>query len=130
MEELLIKKYLTIEEEAIYYLFNSKGKEEYKIIIRLINSLLYTLNNNESEIDKLKEEKEELKNRLIVMRNYRDKLEKDLFENCENYVVNKETIRKIKKDLQIKCIQCNTDELQKYMDQIEILEELLTEERR
>ena len=42
---------------------------------------------------KLKEENEELKNLIAHKNGYTKKLEKDLFENCNNYVV---TIQKVK----------------------------------
>ena len=44
-------------------------------------------------IKELEEEKDKLKEGLVKRIAYCNELEKDLFENCENYVVNKSKIR-------------------------------------
>ena len=66
--------------------------------------MLYKKNDKLNNIDiirentQLRKENFDLKNRLSWRINYCQELEKDLFENCENYVINKETIKnKIKK---------------------------------
>lgn len=44
-------------------------------------------------VKELEEEKDKLKEGLVKRIAYCNELEKDLFENCENYVVNKSKIR-------------------------------------
>lgn len=52
------------------------------------------------ENTQLRKENFDLKNRLSWRINYCQELEKDLFENCENYVINKETILSLIEKLQ------------------------------
>lgn len=60
----------------------------------------------------LEEEKDKLKERLVERITYCNELEKDLFENCENYVVNKSKIRDKIEELE--------KEKQKYDNEIRI----------
>ena len=46
------------------------------------------------KVKELEKEVEKYKKSLIKRIKYCNELEKDLFENCENYVVNKKTIKK------------------------------------
>lgn len=63
--------------------------EEYSAITQLVTDYLSFKKENE----KLIKENSDLKNRLSWRIGYCQNLEKDLFENCENYVINKETIK-------------------------------------
>ena len=82
-------------------------------------------------IKELEEEKDKLKEGLVKRIAYCNELEKDLFENCENYVVNKSKIRD-------KIEEIENDKDYKYYDMflherdientIQVLKELLEEE--
>ena len=97
-----------------------------KLLITLKNShidgkiiqILYDLNEKEKEKNK------ELK--ILIEQNlkYSHNLEKDLFENCSNYVVSKDKIReKIKEYEGLKEM-----DMQAYEEQVKPLKELLEEE--
>ena len=82
------------------------------------------VNNGDKEIKELRKKVKELeqevekyKKSLIKRIKYCNELEKDLFENCENYVVNKKTIKnrleKTQKSYKESLKQINLKELEK-----------------
>ena len=83
-------------------------------------------------IKELEEEKDKLKEGLVKRITYCNELEKDLFENCENYVVNKSKIRDKIEELEkqrdnVKIFK-NIDEYDRCIGKIQVLKELLEEE--
>ena len=70
-------------EEAINFLIDTDFDPlEYEMGVNAIDTVLIYI--------------KELENHMQRRVAYCNELEKDLFENCENYVVNKDTLRKIK----------------------------------
>ena len=87
--------------------------------------ILNLITDKQKEIDELKEH---IRKRI----EYTQDLEKDLFENCENYVVNKNKIRNLKEKYENKCavLGKHSDNLKWYemgkiFDKAELCEELL-----
>lgn len=106
---------------------------EEEIIIEC-NKLLITLKNSHIDgkiiqilYDLYEQEKEKNKElKILIEQNlkYSHNLEKDLFENCSNYVVSKDKIReKIKEYEGLKEM-----DMQAYEEQVKPLKELLEEE--
>jgi hypothetical protein len=92
---------------------------------------LWALNGLVDLYNKEKEEKEKFKKALGKRITYCNELEKDLFENCSNYVISKDKIRE-----KIEKLEKDYKEINQYGDfiiadtiqpRIEILKELLEE---
>mgnify|MGYP000926969446 CR=1 FL=1 len=83
--DFLSKVDIDYEEYGEYMI----GDISYNAIKQLVTDYLSLKKENE----KLIKENSDLKNRLSWRIGYCQNLEKDLFENCENYVINKETIK-------------------------------------
>lgn len=118
IEEYKNKEYLDVVREKVYANEESRRKDE---LIKKQQKEIEEQNKEINEKDKL----------LKFSRNYINKLEQDLFENANNYVVSKEAIREKIEKLKDK-EQEFTDDQGYWGDssiqhKIEILEELLGE---
>lgn len=87
-------------------------------------------------IEKLQKENEELKNLIAHKNEYTKKLEEDLFENCNNYVIPtqkvKDKIEELKQERTLKCdnymgYKIESREQQDIDKKIIVLQELLIE---
>ena len=76
-----------IDKEALTKLNQLKYSVEGKFYNFEASSILNLIEN-------YKKQNEELKQTLIYVNNYKRKLEEDLFNNCSNYVISKEEIKK------------------------------------
>lgn len=87
---------------------NIIGDISYNAIKKLLSDVIYlkeendklrNIKNKDYSVDvirentQLRKENFDLKNRLSWRINYCQELEKDLFENCENYVISKDRIK-------------------------------------
>lgn len=91
----------------------------YKYNLEILENIL-------NELERLKKENKELKGMLKNRIKYTQELEKDLFENCSNYVVPKQVIRDKLEELE----EDNYDGEQYQLEiqgKIELLKELLGE---
>ena len=79
-------------------------------------------------VKELEEEKDKLKEGLVKRIAYCNELEKDLFENCENYVVNKSKIRDKIEELESMKLLCGKVFQTIIEEKIDVLNELLEEE--
>lgn len=80
----ILKDILNLIEKQQEEIERLKNAEEYSKLGK--ETLLDTIHKQEKEI-------EELKQAMINKHKYTSELEKDLFENCSNYVVSKDKIR-------------------------------------
>ena len=75
----------------------NKGKEE---LILLLNESLGVIEKLQKENEELKEDRDKFKKALGKRIIYCNELEKDLFENCSNYVIPVQTVKdKIEKEI-------------------------------
>ena len=89
--------------------------------IKAIGNILHRFEELEKENTELKEM---LQNRI----KYTQELEKDLFENCSNYVVPKSVIREKIKDIKLAIAFCeNEDRLKRFSIESSTLKKLLGE---
>lgn len=86
IKELLENNYL----EDIGYL---REDGDYKFFNKAIETLLTVYEKQQKEIEELKTDRDKFKKALGKRITYCNELEKDLFENCNNYVVSKDKIK-------------------------------------
>ena len=115
--------------QNIQYALDNVGSVgfEFDDIQGLLNLYQTKTEQLETALNSLKKEKEKNKELKILSEQnlkYSHNLEKDLFENCSNYVVSKDKIRKKIKEYE----GLKEMDMQAYEEQVKPLQELLEEE--
>ena len=115
--------------QNIQYALDNVGSVgfEFDDIQGLLNLYQTKTEQLETALNSLKKEKEKNKElKILIEQNlkYSHNLEKDLFENCSNYVVSKDKIRKKIKEYE----GLKEMDMQAYEEQVKPLQELLEEE--